>query len=78
VFRTGTPVGEHWDGRFAFVNDITCKRSGYPAEWFIGRSYLDAVGVECKDRLRRGFQTIANTNITKKKINFQSYILSLS
>jgi PAS domain S-box-containing protein len=46
------------DGRFTFVNDIMCKRSGYPAEWFIGRSYLDVVGADYKDRLRRGFQTI--------------------
>jgi PAS domain S-box-containing protein len=29
------------EGRFTFVNDVMCLRSGYPKEWFLGKNCLD-------------------------------------
>ncbi|OPY66452.1 MAG: Sporulation kinase E [Syntrophorhabdus sp. PtaU1.Bin050] len=40
------------EGRFTFVNHVVTERSGYPSEWFIGKSWLDFVSSEDKDRVR--------------------------
>lgn len=42
-------------GKFTFVNDVLVKRSGFHAEWFIGRSYLDVVSKEDRERVERIF-----------------------
>ncbi len=42
-------------GRFTFVNDLVVERSGRPREWFIGRSYLDVIVPEDRQRIQEIF-----------------------
>jgi PAS domain S-box-containing protein len=46
------------DGRFTFVNDVIVGRSGYPREWFLGRSYLDVIRPEGREVVERNFAAI--------------------
>jgi len=46
------------DGLFTFVNDFIARSSGFPAEAFIGRSYLELVRPEDRDRVRRNFELV--------------------
>lgn len=43
------------EGRFTFVNDFIANSSGYPAEAFIGRSYLELVRPEDRQRVQENF-----------------------
>jgi len=45
-------------GNFTFVNDVIVKRSGFPAEWFLGRSYLDVIIEEDRERVQRYFNEV--------------------
>ena len=42
-------------GNFTFVNDIIVKRSGYPREWYIGKSLFDVVRPEEKESVKEHF-----------------------
>ena len=42
-------------GKFTFVNDVIVARSGFSAEWFLGRSYLDVVSTEDRERVESIF-----------------------
>lgn len=44
------------EGRFTFVNDVIVKRSGYPREWYEGKSLFDVVRPEERDAVREHFQ----------------------
>jgi PAS domain S-box-containing protein len=45
-------------GTFTFVNDVIVKRSGFPAEWFLGRSYLSVIIKEDHERVQRHFNAV--------------------
>ena len=45
-------------GHFTFVNEVIVKRSGFPAEWFLGRSYLDVIIEEDRERVQRHFNAV--------------------
>lgn len=45
-------------GKFTFVNDVIIERSGYPAEWFLGRSYLDVVSEKDCERVQKHFNAV--------------------
>ncbi len=47
------------DGRFTFVNEVMPLRSGYPREWFLGRSYLEIVRPEDRDRVLQTFGAVS-------------------
>ncbi len=44
------------EGRFTFVNDVIVKRSGYPREWYVGKSLFDVVRPQERDTVREHFQ----------------------
>jgi PAS domain S-box-containing protein len=44
------------EGNFTFVNDVAVQRSGYPREWYLGRSLLDLARGEQKDVIKRHFE----------------------
>ena len=46
------------EGRFTFVNEVIEKRTGYPREWFIGRSYLDVIRPQDRPIIGAIFQAI--------------------
>jgi len=39
-------------GKFTFVNEVIVKRSGYPAEWFLDRSYLDIISEKDREHVQ--------------------------
>jgi PAS domain S-box-containing protein len=43
-------------GRFTFVNDVIVKRSGYPKEWFLGKSYLEVIRPEDMEHVKNNFE----------------------
>ncbi len=45
-------------GKFTFVNDVIVKRSGYPAEWFLGRSYLNVISEKNRERVQKHFNAV--------------------
>ncbi|MDP3286632.1 MAG: PAS domain S-box protein, partial [Desulfobacterales bacterium] len=45
-------------GNFTFVNDVIVKRSGFPAEWFLGRSYIDVIIEEDRERVQKYFNAV--------------------
>ncbi len=44
------------EGRFTFVNDVVVERTGYPREWFNGKSLFDFVRPEEREEVRRHFE----------------------
>jgi len=44
------------EGRFTFVNDVVVERTGYPREWFSGKSLFDFVRPEEREEVRRHFE----------------------
>jgi PAS domain S-box-containing protein len=44
--------------KFTFVNDVIVERSGYPAEWFLGRSYLDVISKKDRERVKGHFKVV--------------------
>ena len=51
------------DRKFTFVNDIVVRRSGYPREWFEGRTALDLVRPELREFVRG----LGNKSVTGEK-----------
>ncbi len=45
-------------GRFTYVNDVIIKRSGYSGDWFLGKSYLDVIRPEDRERVRNYFESV--------------------
>ncbi len=46
------------EGRFTFVNDGVVRRSGYPMEFFIGKSCFDMIRPVDKGAVQKGFETV--------------------
>jgi len=46
------------DARFAFVNDVVVKNSGYPREWYLGKSLFDLARAEERETLRNRFAAV--------------------
>lgn len=44
------------EGRFTFVNDVVVERTGYPREWFEGKSLLDFVRPEERNEVLKHFE----------------------
>jgi len=45
-------------GKFTFVNDVIVKRSGYPAEWFLDRSYFDIISEKDRELVQKYFNEV--------------------
>jgi PAS domain S-box-containing protein len=45
-------------GNFTFVNDVIVKRSGFPTEWFLGRSYLDVISEKDREHVQSSFNEV--------------------
>ena len=43
------------EGHFTFVNDVVVKRSGYPREWYLGKSLFDLVRPQERETVRTHF-----------------------
>jgi PAS domain S-box-containing protein len=59
-------------GKFAFVNDVIVERSGFPAEWFLGRSYLDVVSKEDRERVESIFNAAKDGRTHTYEISYPS------
>jgi PAS domain S-box-containing protein len=57
-------------GKFTFVNDVIVERSGYPAEWFLGRGYLSVISEKDRERVQRHFNAVMDG---KKQLYDLSY-----
>jgi PAS domain S-box-containing protein len=44
------------EGRFKFVNDAVVKKSGYPREWFVGKSLFELAGPRHSESVRKHFE----------------------
>jgi PAS domain S-box-containing protein len=44
------------EGRFTFVNDVAVERSGYPREWYLGRSISDLAHGRQQEAIKKHFQ----------------------
>jgi PAS domain S-box-containing protein len=44
--------------KFTFVNDVIVERFGYPAEWFLGRSYLSVISEKDRERVQKHFNAV--------------------
>ncbi len=44
-------------GRFTFVNDVVVEETGFPREWFLGKSLFDFVRSEERDEVHEHFDT---------------------
>lgn len=44
------------EGRFTFVNDVAVRRSGFPREWYLGKSLLDLARGQEKENVRKHFE----------------------
>ena len=47
------------EGRFTFVNDAVVKKSGYPREWFVGKSLFELVPPQQRETVQRHFEASA-------------------
>ena len=45
-------------GTFRFVNNEIVRRSGYPAEWFMERTYLEVISPDCQERVKKFFDMV--------------------
>ena len=60
------------EGKFTFINDILVKRSGYPREWYIGKSLFDVVRPEEKERVREHFNaTVRGEQVEPYEFGFK-------
>jgi len=59
-------------GNFTFVNDVIVKRSGFPAEWFLGRSYIDIIIEEDRERTQRYFNAVMDGKTQLYDLSYQS------
>ena len=57
-------------GKFTFVNDVIVKRSGFPSEWFLRRSYLDVISEKDREHVQKSFNEVMDG---KTKIYDLSY-----
>ncbi len=46
--------------RFTFVNDVVINRSGHNREWFLGKSYLERIRPEYKQRVKKNLDATLN------------------
>jgi PAS domain S-box-containing protein len=44
------------EGRFTFMSDVIVERSGFPREWYIGKSFFDVVRPEYRKQCREYFE----------------------
>lgn len=44
------------EGHFTFVNDAVIKRSGYPREWYVGKSLFDVVRPHEREKVQEHFK----------------------
>lgn len=44
------------EGRFTFVNDVAVRRSGYPRDWYLGRSISDLAHGRQQEAIRKHFE----------------------
>ncbi len=47
------------EGRFTFVNDVVAQRSGYPLEWYIGKSLYEVVPQAEREGVKKHFEATA-------------------
>jgi PAS domain S-box-containing protein len=45
-------------GKFTFVNDVIVKRSGFPSEWFLSRSYFDIISKKDREHGQKSFNEV--------------------
>jgi PAS domain S-box-containing protein len=60
------------EGRFTFVNDVIVKRSGYPREWYVGKSLFDVVRPQERESVREHFKaTVRGEQVPPYEFSFQ-------
>ncbi len=60
------------EGRFTFVNDVIVRRSGYPREWYVGKSLFDVVRPEERESVREHFKaTVRGEQVPPYEFSFQ-------
>jgi len=60
------------EGKFTFINDILVKRSGYPREWYIGKSLFDVVRPEERESVREHFKaTVRGEQVEPYEFGFK-------
>ena len=60
------------EGRFTFVNDVLVKRSGYPREWYVGKSLYDVIRPEERENVRAHFEaTVRGEEVPPYEFSFQ-------
>jgi len=60
------------EGKFTFINDILVKRSGYPREWYIGKSLFDVVRPEERESVREHFEaTVRGEQVEPYEFGFK-------
>lgn len=53
------------NGYFTFINDVLCRNSGYPREWFSGKQYSDLIQAVNQDKLHDCIQAALNGKSTQ-------------
>jgi PAS domain S-box-containing protein len=61
-----------FSGAFTFVNDVIVERSGFPAEWFLSRSYLDVISKEDRERVQRHFNAVMDGKTQLYSLSYPS------
>lgn len=60
------------EGCFTFVNDVIVKRSGYPREWYVGKSLFDVVRPQERESVREHFKaTVRGEQVPPYEFSFQ-------
>jgi len=60
------------DGRFTYVNDVVIKRSGYPREWFEGKSLFDMVRPQQRESVREHFKaTVRGEQVSPYEFSYK-------
>lgn len=60
------------EGRFTFVNDVLVKRSGYPREWYVGKSLYDVVRPEERENVKKHFEaTVRGEDVPPYEFSFK-------
>lgn len=60
------------EGRFTFVNDVVVNTSGYPREWYTGKSLFDVVRPQERENVREHFKaTVRGERVQPYKFSYQ-------